>query len=52
VRILLKGMNILFFGTHYVIHSVLDYDKIEVIQGNGIKVVLWFPDLEGRTIIK
>jgi len=50
-RKLEKGMKISFFGTIYIINKVLDYDKIEVIQNNGIACVLWFPDLAGREII-
>lgn len=50
-RELKEGMKILFFGTPYIINKVLDYDEIEVIQNNGIKIVLWFPNLPGRKIV-
>jgi len=52
MRELKKGMKILFFGTSYVIDKVLDYDRIQVVQGNGNRVTLWFPDLPGREIIE
>ena len=45
------GMKILFFGTEYIINNVIDYDIIEVIQNNGVKLNLWFPDLPGRKIL-
>jgi len=50
-RELKEGMKILFFGTKYIINRVLDYDKVEVIQNNGIAINLWFPNLPGREII-
>jgi hypothetical protein len=51
-RELKKGMKILFFGTKYIIDEVLNYDTISVVQNNGIKIHLWFPDLPGREILQ
>jgi hypothetical protein len=51
-RELNKGMKILFFGTEYSINKVVEFDIVEVVLGNGIKINLWFPNLPGRDIIE
>lgn len=50
-RELNEGMKIDFFGTKYVINKVIDFDIVQVIEPNGLKVNLWFPNLPGREIL-
>jgi hypothetical protein len=45
-------MKILFFGTEYSINKVVEFDTVEVVLENGIKINLWFPNLPGRDIIE
>ena len=46
-----KGSLISFYGTQYTVDS-FEEDRVDVIQGNGVKITLWWTERDGCKLIQ